>query len=89
MGRADRRAVVVMTQVADGAVLLDEASGTFYHLNPTGALVYALLRTGDRTLADVARTLASSFPNDGAATFADVEAFAGELTRNRLVGPWA
>jgi hypothetical protein len=84
-GTADAR--VVVTDVADGAILLDEATGTFYHVNPTGALVYALLRAGDRSVADIARALAAVFGSDDAATFADVRAFAEELDREHLVEP--
>jgi hypothetical protein len=77
--------VIVMTDVADGAILLDEAKGTFYHLNPTGALVYRLLRSSECTIAEAAETLASAFGLDEAATLANVEAFFDELARKGLV----
>lgn len=79
------RTPVAMTDVADGAVLLDEATGTFYHVNRTGALAYTLLHTGKCTVAETARTLAAAFGTDEATMRSDVEAFVDELARSRLV----
>lgn len=79
------RTPIAMIEVADGAILLDETTGTFYHVNPTGALAYRLLRTGGFTIAETARTLASTFGTDEASTRSDVEAFAGDLASSQLV----
>jgi hypothetical protein len=89
MGQDRNGTRVVMTEVADGAFLLDEASGTFYHLNPAGALAYGLLRTGKHTVSEVADAVAEAFATDRTATLTDVRAFVADLARHGLVEPWA
>lgn len=89
MGQDRSGAQVVMTEVADGAFLLDEATGTFYHLNPTGALAYRLLRTGKHTVAEVADAVADEFATDRTTTLDDIRAFIADLARHGLVEPWA
>jgi hypothetical protein len=76
---------VHVADVVDGAVLLDEKTGTFYHLNPTGALAYRLLLRVEGSVADVARVLACSFDVDESTVRRDVEVFVDELARRRLV----
>lgn len=70
-------------EVADGTVLLDEATGTYYHLNRAGALVYQVLRAGG-TVEEAARELASAYQTTEADTLPDAEEFAAELVRHGL-----
>lgn len=87
MRRRKPRPVVSMAGVADGAILLDQTTGAFYHLNPTAALVYQLLSTHELTLEETADVLASTFHVDAAAVRGDLRTFVEALVRRGLLRP--
>jgi hypothetical protein len=85
MRRRRREPVVSLVDVPDGAVLLDETTGAFFHLNPIGALAYHLLYADDCTFAEAATVLAFAFAVDEATVREDLRAFVDALARKGLV----
>lgn len=67
-----------------GTTLLDEHSGEYFTLNPTGALVLRTL-LGGGTAADAARALTEQYDVDPATADEDVAELVGGLRSARLV----
>jgi hypothetical protein len=67
-----------------GIVLLDEDSGEYWNLNPTGALVLRTLLDGGST-AEAARHLAEQYAIDSETARKDVEDLVGGLRSAGLV----
>jgi hypothetical protein len=67
-----------------GVMLLDEDSGQYWNLNPTGALVLRTLLDG-RTPAQAALELTEQFSVDEQSASTDVEMLVGELRSAGLV----
>ncbi|NEY34060.1 lasso peptide biosynthesis PqqD family chaperone [Streptomyces sp. PRKS01-65] len=77
---------VSATPTDDGMVLLQETTGRYWMLNPTGAEVVRLLGQG-RDAAGIAEELGARFPGQSDRVAADVAALLGHLVRARLVTP--
>jgi hypothetical protein len=67
-----------------GIALLDEDSGDYWNLNPTGALVLRTLLEGG-TPADAAQALAESYDVDAGTASRDVQDLLGGLHSAGLV----
>ncbi|MGI8334545.1 lasso peptide biosynthesis PqqD family chaperone [Actinomadura scrupuli] len=78
------RADVSTTDTEYGAVLLDERSGDYWQLNPTGALILVRLLAGDDP-AQAAAALAAEYDVDEARALLDVTALLEGLRSARLV----
>ena len=78
------RAEVSATDTKYGAVLLDERSGDYWKLNPTGALILLRLLAGDDP-AQAAAALVAEYEVDEARALLDVTALLDELRSARLV----
>lgn len=78
------QADVSIADTDDGLVLLDERSGRYWLLNPTGALVLRLLLDGASPY-QVAQTLADRRAVSTEQTAADVTALLERLYTARLV----
>lgn len=73
------------TETDTGMVLLDENSGRYWQLNPTGALILRTLLEGN-TADDAARQLHHRHPAlDAGQANKDVTALVGHLLASRLV----
>lgn len=71
-------------ELPEETVLLDVDSGTAVRLNTTGAWIWGQLEQ-PRRVADLATGLAERFGVDRSRAFADVVAFAREMTRRELL----
>jgi hypothetical protein len=78
------RAGVRWTPTEYGGALLDTASGEFWTVNPTAAVVLGCLLAGTGQ-AEATRRLADEFDTDGATLAADVAAVVAELELAELV----
>lgn len=67
-----------------GAVLLDERTGRYYHLNPTAHLLVAGLLEG-ATPAEAAARLAAAYPEAAARADADTRRLIAHLTGTGLL----
>ncbi|WP_131786309.1 lasso peptide biosynthesis PqqD family chaperone [Protofrankia symbiont of Coriaria ruscifolia] len=76
---------VVHTQTDYGTVLLDEHSGRYWTLNPTGTLVLRVLLGGGST-TEAADAIAESYDVDVATANRDVQALLTDLHAAGLVG---
>jgi hypothetical protein len=76
---------VSMADTEYGAVLLDERSGQYWQLNPTGALAVRLLLAGSAQ-SEVATALAGEFQVDEQQAAQDVRALVEQLRSAGLVG---
>jgi PqqD family protein of HPr-rel-A system len=75
---------VLVTETEDGAVLLNERSGQYWQLNPSGWLILqTLLRDGSPDTA--AAALAARYPVEPDQARADVQALLASLHNARLV----
>ncbi|GAB3972188.1 hypothetical protein GCM10029978_048790 [Actinoallomurus acanthiterrae] len=68
----------------NGAVLLDERTGRYYHLNPTAHLIVAGLLEGSDP-AEVAERLAAAYPDAAARADTDTSELIAHLTRAGLL----
>jgi hypothetical protein len=68
----------------DGIALLDEDSGEYWNLNPTGALVLRTL-LGGGTSTDAAQALVESYDVDAGTASRDVQDLLGGLRSAGLV----
>ncbi|MEV0408463.1 lasso peptide biosynthesis PqqD family chaperone [Actinoallomurus sp. NPDC050550] len=68
----------------NGAVLLDERTGRYYHLNPTAHLIVAGLLEG-ATQAEAAERLAAACPDAAARADTDTGELIAHLTRAGLL----
>jgi Coenzyme PQQ synthesis protein D (PqqD) len=77
---------VTLTETEDGAVLLDERSGTYWQLNTSGALALSTLLGGgsDEQASDA---VAQHYPVDPGRALADVRTLVSALRAARLVRP--
>jgi hypothetical protein len=75
---------VSITEVDYGTVLLDEESGQYWTLNPTGALILQTL-LGDGTIDQAARTLADQYAVQVATASLDVQQLVEELSSAGLI----
>lgn len=75
---------VVTAEVDYGTALLDEDSGQYWNLNPTGALILQTLLDGG-TVDDAVRALAQEYAVDAEAASVDVQELVGELRSAGLV----
>ena len=75
---------VTVTETEDGAVLLDERSGTYWQLNPSGALTLSTL-LGGGSEEQAADAVARRYPVDPGRALADVRALVSALRLARLV----
>ncbi|HEY8472874.1 MAG TPA: lasso peptide biosynthesis PqqD family chaperone [Natronosporangium sp.] len=73
-----------MTETEDGAVVLDERSGTYWQLNSSGSLILSILLAGG-TEEQAADALAAKYPVDPGRALADVRALIESLRAARLV----
>jgi hypothetical protein len=80
------RAGVFMVDTDYGIALLDEGSGRYWNLNPTGALVLRTL-LGGGTAAQAADDLAEQYDVDLDSANRDVHTLVGDLQSARLVEP--
>ncbi|AKN74698.1 hypothetical protein QR97_37780 [Streptomyces sp. PBH53] len=76
--------VTVVDTDGDAMVLLDERTGKYRQLNPTGALVLRLLLRG-ATAEDAAAALAERYPQAGAGAGEDVARLLGALRQAGLL----
>jgi hypothetical protein len=77
---------VVLTETEHGAVLLDERSGGYWQLNPTGAAVVRHLDAGG-TLAEVVADLRTRHADHADAIGADLDGFVRTLRSRGLITP--
>lgn len=75
---------VSVTETADGAVVLDQRSGKYWQLNPSGAVVLATLLAGG-TPEQAAEAVVARYPVDADRALADVRALVAALRSARLV----
>ena len=75
---------VTVTETEDGAVVLDERSGTYWQLNSSGSLILSILLAGG-TEEQAADALAAKYPVDPGRALADVRALIESLRAARLV----
>jgi len=75
---------VSVAEIEYGIALLDEDSGEYYNLNPTGALVLQTLLNGG-TSAQATQELTRQYAVDSDSAAQDVEALVGELRSAGLV----
>jgi hypothetical protein len=75
---------VSVAEIEYGIALLDEDSGEYYNLNPTGALVLRTLLDGG-TPAQAVQELTREYAVDSDSAGQDVEALVGELRSAGLV----
>ncbi|WP_433191239.1 lasso peptide biosynthesis PqqD family chaperone [Actinoallomurus sp. CA-150999] len=68
----------------NGAVLLDERTGRYHHLNPTAHLIVAGLLEG-ATQAEAAERLATAYPDAAARADSDTGELISHLTRAGLL----
>ncbi|MDX6721454.1 MAG: hypothetical protein QOJ63_3708 [Solirubrobacteraceae bacterium] len=78
------QADVVVTDTEYGSVLLDERGGSYWNLNPTGALVLRALLAGE-TADDAARQLADEYRLDLRTATADVAELVDALSAAGLI----
>ncbi len=75
---------IATTDTDDGLVLLDERTGRYWQLNPTGAhVLHALLQGQHR--ADIARDLVTRYRIDAEQAAHDITALADQLSTAKLV----
>jgi hypothetical protein len=72
------------TDTEDGMVLLNERTGRYWMLNPTGARTLRLALAG-RSAEEVAAELTADSPQDASRALDDVRTLMGSLVRARLV----
>ena len=77
---------VTLTETEDGAVLLDERSGTYWQLNSSGALTLSTLLSGGSD-EQASEAVARRYPVDSGRALADVRALVSALRAARLVRP--
>jgi hypothetical protein len=75
---------VLLAETEYGVALLDEDSGKYWNLNPSGVLVLRTLLEGG-TAAQAAEQLTGEFDVDIASAGADVEELLGNLQSANLV----
>ena len=75
---------VSTAEVDYGTVLLDEARGQYWNLNPTGVLVLEVLLNGGTT-EDAASALAEEYAIDLETARRDIDDLVGALTSSGLV----
>ncbi|GAA1963550.1 lasso peptide biosynthesis PqqD family chaperone [Amycolatopsis minnesotensis] len=75
---------ITTTDTGDGTVLLDERTGRYWQLNPTGAQVLDALLSGQRT-EQIAARLAAENHLDTEQALRDVTALADRLHAANLV----
>jgi len=75
---------VFTAEVDYGTALLDEESGQYWNLNPTGAVILQTLLDGG-TFDDAARALAQEYAVDLDTASVDVQELVGELRSAGLV----
>lgn len=75
---------VSTAETDDGIALLDEDSGEYWNLNPTGALVLRTLLEGG-TSTDAAHALVESYDVDAGTASRDVQDLLGGLRSAGLV----
>lgn len=75
---------VSVTETEDGTVLLDQRSGKYWQLNPSGALILSTLLEGGTPEA-AADAVAARYPVDADRALADVRALLETLRAARLV----
>lgn len=78
------RPLLQCSSVDGELIVFDPASRRFHHLNPTAAAVWEEL-DGERTLQDVAKTLAAAYDTDEETVQNDVRALAAEFESQHLV----
>jgi hypothetical protein len=75
---------LIATDTEDGMVLLNERTGRYWMLNPTGARTLRLALDG-RSAEEVAAELTAGSPQDASRALDDVRTLMGSLVRARLV----
>lgn len=85
MRYAINRKLVTFRVLAEGAVIVNGASGAYYTLNSTGTFLWELLDKRDMSLKELSAELARAFDADEQAVAADVEEHLRELSREDLV----
>jgi hypothetical protein len=75
---------VSVTETEDGAVLLDQRSGRYWQLNPSGSLVLSTLLAGG-TAEQAADAVVARYPVDAGRALADVRSLMDTLRAARLV----
>ena len=75
---------VSVSESDDGAVLLDERTGTYFRLNRAGSRLMERLVSGD-AVDDVVRALQEQHPQQAQRIPADVHRLVDALSSNRLV----
>ena len=75
---------VFLTEVDYGAALLDEDSGEYWNLNPTGALILETMLDGG-TVDEAARALATEYDVEPEMAARDVEELVEGLSSAGLV----
>ncbi|MFC6887041.1 MULTISPECIES: lasso peptide biosynthesis PqqD family chaperone [Actinomadura] len=75
---------VTMTETEHGMVLLDQRTGRYWTLNPTGAAVVRLMLDG-ATAEDAATALRERHPGSADRVAADVDAFVRSLREARVM----
>jgi coenzyme PQQ synthesis protein D (PqqD) len=75
---------ISVTETEDGTVLLDQRSGKYWQLNPSGALILSTLLAGG-TAEQAAGAVAARYPVDTDRALADVRALVDSLRAARLV----
>ena len=77
---------VALTELEYGMALLDEDSGEYWNLNPTGSLVLQTLLAGG-TVQTAVEELVEQYDVERAALSADVEGIVDELCSAGLLVP--
>jgi hypothetical protein len=77
---------IVVTELEDGAVLLDMEGGVYYSLNDTGREIWRLLDAADG-IDDLAGALSPRFDIDGDSALAKASAFVEQLESEGLAVP--
>lgn len=75
---------VTHAQVDDEVVLLDQADGIYFSLDPVGARIWELLTTGT-TRERIVRAIRDEYEADAAEVGRDVDAFLGQLVARHLI----
>ena len=73
-----------MTETEDGAVLLNQQSGTYWQLNSSGALILSVLLDGG-SAEQAAEAVVARYPVDADQALTDVQALRSSLRNAGLV----
>jgi hypothetical protein len=75
----------VESKLADETVILHLRSGTYFGLDAVGTVVWAALKTGAQSSADIVQAVSNAYPDAPDTVSADVQAFLGSLLEHQLI----